>query len=84
MATYGPSETKNEYGGTPAVIKASLPAAVVAAPEPVVDEETTKVTVTPDVAAQTPDSISGLIDDINIEALDATTPATGGSSSASQ
>ncbi len=86
IATYGPTETKNEYGGTPAVIKASVPA-VVAVPTPqllVEDEETTKVTVTPDIAAQTPDSIGGLIDDVNIEALGATSQATGENSSASQ
>jgi cell division protein FtsI (penicillin-binding protein 3) len=84
MRIYGPDETKNEYGGTPAVIKASVPTVRAPAPPPAADEETTKVTVTPDTVTAAPDSIGGLIDDINIEALGAATQATGGSSSASQ
>jgi len=82
MQIYGPTETKNEYGGAATVVKTSAPvvaAPVAAAPAaaPVaqpamMEEETTKVVLTRDAPA---DSIGGLIDDIGAQDLNAVVDA---------
>jgi len=66
MTVYGPTETKNnEYAG-PVVVKASAPAAVVPTAPEILDEETTKISITRDDAA---DSIGSLIGDVNAQDL---------------
>jgi cell division protein FtsI (penicillin-binding protein 3) len=83
MQIYGPSETKKEYGGAPAVVKTIAPATtvpVVASPvvampvaQPaMMEEETTKVVLTRDAPA---DSIGGLIDDISAQDVNAVVDA---------
>jgi hypothetical protein len=84
MHIYGTTETHNEYANTPAVVKTSAPAvqARVAVPVPAFeDEETTKVTITRAAPAATtasgPDSIGGLIDDMDARDLGVSGGGTG-------
>jgi len=85
IATYGPGETKNEYGGTPVVLKATAPAATppvvhAVAPPAIAEEETTKVTVTRTTSNEPTDAIGGLIDDMSVQ--DIAAGASGGSGAA--
>ncbi len=84
MQIYGTSETHNEYANSPAVVKTSAPAAPAHIAPPVQafdDEETTKVAVTratpSATAAPGPDSIGGLIDDIDVQDLGVSGGGTG-------